>query len=118
MCGIAGEVRFDDQRPDLAALDRATQSMDRRGPDASGLHAQGRVAFGHRRLKIIDLTDAAQQPLADAELGLTVVFNGCIYNFRELRAELAAGLPLLLRRRHRGDPQGLCTPGARTASTA
>lgn len=88
MCGIAGEVRFDDQRPDLAALEQATQSMDRRGPDACGLQAQGHVAFGHRRLKIIDLTDAAQQPLVDSELGLTVVFNGCIYNHRELRGEL------------------------------
>lgn len=48
MCGIAGEVRFDDQQPDLAALERATASMDRRGPDASGLHAQGHVAFGHQ----------------------------------------------------------------------
>ncbi|MBI1264896.1 MAG: N-acetylglutaminylglutamine amidotransferase [Alphaproteobacteria bacterium] len=88
MCGIAGEVRFDDQQPDLAALERATQSMERRGPDTSGLHAQGRIAFGHRRLKIIDLTDAAQQPMVDSGLGLTVVFNGCIYNHEDLRAEL------------------------------
>lgn len=90
MCGIAGELRFDDQRPDLAALDAAAERMARRGPDAAGLHAQGGAALAHRRLKIIDLSDAAQQPMVDAELGLAVVFNGCIYNHRELRGELEA----------------------------
>ena len=59
-----------------------------RGPDSAGVFAQGRVAFGHRRLKIIDLSDAAQQPMVDPALGLTIVFNGCIYNYPELRAEL------------------------------
>ncbi|MFP4519058.1 MAG: N-acetylglutaminylglutamine amidotransferase [Oceanicaulis sp.] len=88
MCGIAGELRFDDQRPNLAALDAAAGRMARRGPDAAGLHAQGSAALAHRRLKIIDLSDAAQQPMVDAELGLAIVFNGCIYNHRELRAEL------------------------------
>ncbi|MGJ3230484.1 MAG: N-acetylglutaminylglutamine amidotransferase [Oceanicaulis sp.] len=88
MCGIAGELRFDDRRPDLAALDAAAGRMARRGPDAAGLHAQGSTALAHRRLKIIDLSDAAQQPMVDAELGLAVVFNGCIYNHKELRAEL------------------------------
>ena len=88
MCGIAGELRFDDQRPNLAALDAAAGRMARRGPDAAGLHAQGSAALAHRRLKIIDLSDAAQQPMIDAELGLAIVFNGCIYNHKELRAEL------------------------------
>ena len=88
MCGIAGEIRFDGARPDTAALDRAAERMARRGPDSAGLYAQGRVALAHRRLKIIDLSDAAQQPMVDAELGLTIVFNGCIYNHAELRAEL------------------------------
>lgn len=62
--------------------------MRARGPDASGVHAQGKFAFGHRRLAILDLSTASAQPLIDAELGLGVVFNGCIYNFRELRSEL------------------------------
>lgn len=90
MCGIAGELRFDGQRPNLGALDTAAARMARRGPDAAGLHAQGPAAFAHRRLKIIDLSDAAQQPMIDAELGLAIVFNGCIYNHKELRAELEA----------------------------
>lgn len=62
-----------------------------RGPDGSGIAAQGPVAFGHRRLKIIDLSAKAGQPMSDPELGLTIVFNGCIYNYPDLRAELEAG---------------------------
>src|SRR3546814_9150497 len=65
-----------------------TGRMALRGPDAAGVAAQSRVAFGHRRLKIIDLSERAQQPMVDAELGLTLAFNGCIYNYRELRGEL------------------------------
>ncbi len=52
------------------------------------MFAQGNVAFGHRRLSIIDLSERAQQPMIDPELGLAIVFNGCIYNYRELRREL------------------------------
>lgn len=59
-----------------------------RGPDAAGVWSQGRVALGHRRLKIIDLTEAGAQPMVDAELGLTVAWNGCIYNYEQLRDEL------------------------------
>ena len=88
MCGIAGEVRFDGARADAASVARMCDTMVPRGPDGNGLFASGRVAFGHRRLKIIDLSERGAQPMADPELGLTVVFNGCIYNYRELRAEL------------------------------
>ncbi len=59
-----------------------------RGPDAAGVWSQGRVALGHRRLKIIDLSEAGAQPMVDSELGLTVAWNGCIYNYEELRDEL------------------------------
>lgn len=65
-------------------------TMSDRGPDDSGVWAQGATALGHRRLKIIDLSAASGQPLVDAAAGLTGVFNGCIYNYRELRAELQA----------------------------
>ncbi|MDQ0304684.1 asparagine synthase (glutamine-hydrolyzing) [Ancylobacter polymorphus] len=61
-----------------------------RGPDGAGLEARGPVAFGHRRLRIIDLSDKAAQPMVDPELGLTLTFNGCIYNYPELRAALEA----------------------------
>lgn len=88
MCGFSGEARFDSGQSDVAAVARMTESMAPRGPDAMGLTAQGRMAFGHRRLKIIDLSERAQQPMVDAELGLTLAFNGCIYNYRDLRRQL------------------------------
>ena len=88
MCGIAGEIRFDGGEPDVAAVARITAAMHRRGPDGSGVHAVGPVALGHRRLKILDLSERGAQPMVDSELGLTAVFNGLVYNFRELRAEL------------------------------
>jgi len=59
-----------------------------RGPDGAGVWSQGRVALGHRRLKIIDLTEAGAQPMVDSDLGLTIAWNGCIYNYKELRTEL------------------------------
>lgn len=88
MCGIAGEVRFDGADADVAALGRCCAQMTRRGPDGGGTWASGPVALGHRRLKIIDLSAAGSQPMVDPQLGLSVVFNGCIYNYRELRHEL------------------------------
>ncbi|MFB7864574.1 N-acetylglutaminylglutamine amidotransferase [Streptomyces sp. NPDC056069] len=88
MCGLSGEVRFDGERPDLAAVERMTDRLAARGPDGRGLWSSGAVALGHRRLKIIDLSDRAAQPMTDAEAGLTCVFNGCVYNYRELAEEL------------------------------
>ncbi|MBX3585654.1 MAG: N-acetylglutaminylglutamine amidotransferase [Ramlibacter sp.] len=88
MCGIAGEIRFDTQEADASAVGRMAETLRPRGPDAGGAFQQSRVALAHRRLKIIDLSERAQQPMVAADLGLTLVFNGCIYNYRELRAEL------------------------------
>ena len=88
MCGIAGEVRFDERAPDVAAIVRMNNRQRARGPDADGLFAQGGVAFGHTRLKVMDLSEAAQQPMFDPAVGAGIVFNGAVYNHRELRAEL------------------------------
>lgn len=88
MCGICGEIHFDDMPADVDAVRRMAGCMTRRGPDADGIITRGRVALGHRRLKIIDLSESAQQPMVDAELGLSIVFNGAIYNYPELRKEL------------------------------
>lgn len=89
MCGLSGEIRI---KAGSAASGAAVQAMcDRmaaRGPDGHGLFVHGGVALGHRRLKIIDLSEASQQPMVDAALGLAIVFNGCIYNHRDLRDEL------------------------------
>ncbi len=88
MCGVAGELRFDGSRADVAAVERMAATMDDRGPDGAGVWSQGAVALAHRRLKIIDLSAASGQPMVDSPSGLAGVFNGCIYNYRELRAEL------------------------------
>jgi asparagine synthase (glutamine-hydrolysing) len=65
-----------------------TAVMAPRGPDSAGVWSQGRVALGHRRLRIIDLSEAGAQPMVDSDLGLTIAWNGCIYNYQELRQEL------------------------------
>jgi asparagine synthase (glutamine-hydrolysing) len=88
MCGICGELRFDGAAPDLAAIARMSEQLARRGPDDAGTYQNGPLAFGHRRLSIIDLSAAAHQPMVDAALQLALVFNGTIYNYRELRDEL------------------------------
>ena len=90
MCGICGELRFDGQTPDMAAIARMSDQLKRRGPDHAGTYSDGPVGLGHRRLSIIDLSAHAHQPMVDATLQLTLVFNGTIYNYRELRTELQA----------------------------
>ncbi|HKK06259.1 MAG TPA: N-acetylglutaminylglutamine amidotransferase [Gammaproteobacteria bacterium] len=90
MCGICGEIRFDGQRASLEAVQAMTDTMAPRGPDAHGLYQQDGIACGHRRLMIVDLSRHAQQPMIDSELGLGIVFNGMIYNYKELRDELSA----------------------------
>jgi asparagine synthase (glutamine-hydrolysing) len=88
MCGFYGEFRHDQRQPDLAALQQASARLAPRGPDGAGCFHQGDLAVAHRRLRIIDLTEHGQQPMVDNELGLGLVFNGMIYNYRELREEL------------------------------
>lgn len=88
MCGFAGEYRWDGRLADVEGVARMAATLHRRGPDGAGVWASGGVALAHRRLKIIDLSEAGSQPMVDSELGLSLVFNGCIYNHRQLRAEL------------------------------
>lgn len=88
MCGFAGEFCYSGRPSDAEAVRRMDPWLRRRGPDGSGMWHSGHVALAHRRLKIIDLSEAGAQPMVDTKLGLTVVFNGCIYNYKELRSEL------------------------------
>jgi asparagine synthase (glutamine-hydrolysing) len=93
MCGIAGVVGYRaDGRTDEAELLALRDAQTHRGPDDAGLwlSEDGRVGLGHRRLSIIDLSPAGHQPMASADGRLRIVFNGEIYNFRELRRELEA----------------------------
>jgi asparagine synthase (glutamine-hydrolysing) len=90
MCGLAGEIRFDGRAVDPGVIARMNDRQSARGPDGQGLLVFDRLGVGHRRLKIMDLSDAAQQPMVDPMLGLGVVFNGAIYNHHELREDLVA----------------------------
>jgi asparagine synthase (glutamine-hydrolysing) len=87
MCGFAGELNTRG-RPDREAVERMAETMRSRGPDGAGAWTGDGVALAHRRLKIIDLSSTGDQPMTDSAHGLTIVFNGCIYNHRELRREL------------------------------
>ncbi|EGV29088.1 asparagine synthase family amidotransferase [Thiorhodococcus drewsii AZ1] len=88
MCGICGELRFDGAPAELRRVQSMMDALVRRGPDHGGSYSDGALAFGHRRLSIIDLSIRSNQPMVDAELGLALVFNGTIYNYRDLRTEL------------------------------
>ncbi|MEE4384480.1 MAG: asparagine synthase (glutamine-hydrolyzing) [Pseudomonadales bacterium] len=89
MCGIAGFTQFRGPRPDAWSLLRSmTDSIAHRGPDAEGLAVLEGIALGHRRLAIIDLREIGNQPMASSDGTCQIVFNGEIYNFRALRAEL------------------------------
>ena len=88
MCGLAGELRLDGTVADRVAVERMADCQSRRGPDGHGVWARGPVTLAHRRLAIIDLTETGSQPMVDDLLGLTVVMNGCIYNYQDLRKEL------------------------------
>ncbi|MDH3319403.1 MAG: N-acetylglutaminylglutamine amidotransferase, partial [Betaproteobacteria bacterium] len=90
MCGISGDLSFDGGIASASAIEAMNASMAPRGPDGAGLLLRGRVGLGQRRLKVIDLSERAEQPMTDPLLGLSVVFNGCIYNYKELREELRA----------------------------
>jgi asparagine synthase (glutamine-hydrolysing) len=89
VCGIAGVFHFDrDRRVDELLLDRATDVLAHRGPDGRGTHVDGSLGLGHRRLAIIDTSDAAAQPLSNEDGTVWIVFNGEIYNFLSLKEDL------------------------------
>ena len=91
MCGFAGVLRWEGLRPEDGANVRAAAALlAHRGPDSEGFWQDAEAALGFRRLKIIDLSPAGEQPMANEDGSLRVVFNGEIYNFRELRETLRA----------------------------
>ena len=89
MCGIAGIFKFNNSvtPDDMSRIKQMMKAMPWRGPDAYGLWSSERVAFGHMRLSIIDLNERANQPMHDSA-GRTIIFNGEIYNYIELKKEL------------------------------
>ena len=88
MCGIAGIAgQGVAERYGQSVIKAMTDAMVHRGPDGDGFHVQGNVMLGHRRLSIIDL-EGGNQPIYNEDRTLAIVFNGEIYNYKELRAEL------------------------------
>jgi asparagine synthase (glutamine-hydrolysing) len=91
MCGIAGIFHPDVPKPvDPARVEAMTEILAHRGPDGSGIWTAPGVGLGHRRLAIVDLSEAGAQPMLTPDRRLAVSFNGMIYNFREVRRELEA----------------------------
>ncbi len=88
MCGLAGICRFDGELVEEGLLERMTRAIAHRGPDGAGHYHAGSVGLGHRRLAVLDLSDAARQPMVNDAQDLVIAYNGEVYNFRELRAEL------------------------------
>ncbi len=88
MCGIAGQINFDGEPVSPGILKRMTDAISHRGPDGEGHWIEGSIGFGHRRLSIIDLSPAGQQPMTSSDDRYVLTYNGEIYNFRELRMEL------------------------------
>ena len=88
MCGFVGMVRLDGAPADRETIERMSASIAHRGPDGQGVYVEGPVGLGFRRLAILDLSDAASQPMVSADGRYVLVFNGEIFNFLELREEL------------------------------
>src|SRR4051812_2879444 len=97
MCGIAAVFGYGEMAPvvDREAVLRMRDQMSARGPDGEGewFADDGRVGLGHRRLSIIDLSAAGAEPMFNHDRSLAIIFNGEIYNYRELREKLAVAQP-------------------------
>ena len=91
MCGIAGILSFDGRPVSRQRIEASTETIQHRGPDNLAVWTNGNVAFGHTRLSIVDLSTSANQPLHLPARQLSMVYNGEVYNFKELRTELEAG---------------------------
>lgn len=90
MCGIAGICNLNGEPASSELVRSMTTTLVHRGPDGLGVVAEGSVALGHSRLAVVDLTDAAAQPMRSEDASCYLVFNGEIFNHRELRQELSS----------------------------
>lgn len=88
MCGLVGVLGSNAYRADSGLIHKMTETLVHRGPDGDGVYTDGPVGLGHRRLAILDLSSAAAQPMRSADGRYIIVYNGEVYNFKELRNEL------------------------------
>lgn len=88
MCGIAGYLNLDGAPAERRIVEAMRDAIAHRGPDGAGVHLDGALGLGHRRLSIIDLREIASQPMDSPDGRWTIIYNGELYNFRELRTEL------------------------------
>ncbi len=88
MCGITGVLSFNSEPVSSEILKKMTDAIRHRGPDGEGVYLNHPIAFGHRRLAIIDLSSAGKQPMISADGRFVISYNGEIYNFEELKTEL------------------------------
>ena len=103
MCGITGIFAFNlVGKFNMINLAAATKSLERRGPDNQNIYSDSWVGLGHRRLSIIDTSAAGNQPMWDASGRYAIIYNGEIFNFRELRKELEAKGIQFVEFRYRG----------------
>lgn len=88
MCGIAGIFNLNEEAVPLHLIKSITSELNHRGPDGEGFYAEENIGLGHKRLSILDLSEKGAQPMHSKNQEWVIVFNGCIYNFKELRNEL------------------------------
>lgn len=88
MCGIVGVLNIQNKRTELQDIKRLTSYIAHRGPDDEGYFVEDNMALGHRRLSILDVSSSGQQPMISNDGRWVIVFNGCIYNYLELKSEL------------------------------
>jgi asparagine synthase (glutamine-hydrolysing) len=88
MCGITGIINLDNSPIEESLIRSMTEAIAHRGPDGDGIFIDGNIALGHRRLSILDTSSNGAQPMTSGSKNWTIIFNGCIYNFKELKQEL------------------------------
>ncbi|MCQ1539373.1 asparagine synthase (glutamine-hydrolyzing) [Methanocalculus taiwanensis] len=88
MCGIAGQITIDGSQIDPNLLHRMSKTLAHRGPDSEGIYFNNQIGLAHRRLAIIDLSDTGRQPMSNPDETIWIIYNGEIYNYKELQEEL------------------------------
>ena len=88
MCGVTGVYNLNGESFPLYRLKKMAKAIEHRGPDGEGFYVKDNIAIAHKRLSVIDLTPKGSQPMTSKDGNWIIAFNGCIYNFLELKQEL------------------------------